>query len=92
MSKSNTAAIDTALLKAKKLWIPEYDLRKALVLIRDFRIASERLNLDPRAVRIALIFGDLCDYHFAKDKLSTKELTMLREIANDLYLGTRRRT
>ena len=89
---SNTAAIDTALFKAKKLGIPEENLRQALVLIRDFRIASELLHLDPRATRIAVIFGDLCDYHFAKDKLSTKELTMLREIANDLFMGTRRRT
>ena len=89
---SNKAAIDTALFKAKKLWIPEFDLRKALVLIRDFRIAAEELNLDPRAVRIALIFGDLCDYHWAKDKLNVKELTALREIANDLFMGTRRRT
>ena len=89
---SNKAAIDTALFKAKKLGIPEENLKQALVLIREFRIDALRLKLDPRATRIALIFGDLCDYHFAKDKLSTKDLTLLREIANDLFMGTRRRT
>ena len=89
---SNKAAIDTALFKARKLGIPENDLRKALVLIRDFREAVIRYNLDPRAGRIALIFGDLCDYHWASQKLDFKQLSILRGIANDLFMGTRRRT
>jgi len=88
----NQAAIDHALLKAKKMGVPEEHLRKALVLIRDFRVEITRLNLDPRAARIALLFGDMCDYHFAKDKMSTKDLTRLREIANGLFMGTRRCT
>ena len=86
---SNKAAIDAAIVKARKLGVPEDSLRQALVLIREFRINVTRLGLDPRAVRIALLFGDLCDYHFAKTKLSVKDLATLREIANDLYLGTR---
>ena len=89
---SNKAAIDTALLKAKKLGIPEKDLKKALVLIRDFSEAVIRHNLDPRAVRIALIFGDQCDYYWASQRLDFKQLSILREIASDLFMGTRRRT
>ena len=89
---SNQAAIDTALWKAKKLGIPEKDLKKALLLIREFRENLIRYNLDPRAGRIALIFGDQCDYYWASQKLDFKQLSILRDIASDLFLGTRRKT
>ena len=89
---SNKAAIDTALLRARRLGIPEKDLKKALLLIRDFREAVIKYHLDPRAGRIALIFGDQCDYYWASQNLDFKQLSILREIASDLFRGTRRRT
>lgn len=89
MSKTNVTAIDVALRKAKQLGIPGEDLRQALILVRELRLNVLELNLDPRATRIALIFADMSDYYMAKNKLSVKELSALREIANDLFHGAR---
>jgi len=71
--------------KAKALGIPERDLTLAMTLIRDFRIRAIKAGLDPRATRIAIIFANLSDYHFAKQRLSPEELAKLEEIARDLY-------
>jgi len=71
--------------KAKQLGIPERDLTLAMTLIRDFRIRAIRAGIDPRATRIAIIFANLSDYHFARPRLSPRELAKLEEIARDLY-------
>jgi len=78
--------------KARALGIPEEDLTKAMVLVRNLRAHAINMNLDPRATRIALIFANLVDYHFARKQLSLDELIKLEEIAGDLYEQARRRT
>jgi len=78
--------------KARALGIPETDLTKAMILVRNLRVQAINLGLDRRATRIALIFANLVDYHFARKQLSLEELAKLEEIAGDLYSEARRRT
>ena len=77
--------------KAKALGIPERDLVRALVLVRDLRARAIAEDLDPRATRIALIYADLVDFHFAKQRLTTEQLQGLRVIAYEFYKGQVRR-
>jgi len=71
--------------RAKRLGIPERDLKQALLLIRDLRLKAFKLGIDPRATRIAIIYMNLSDYHWASKKLTKKELTELKVIAQELY-------
>ena len=48
--------------KAKALRIPERDLVRALILVRNLRAQAISEDLDPRATRIALIYADLVDF------------------------------
>jgi hypothetical protein len=71
--------------KAKALGIPERDLTLAMTLIRDFRIRAIKNGLDSRATRIAILFADLSDEYFAKQRLSENDLAKLEEIARELF-------
>jgi len=71
--------------KARALGIPEKDLARALTLVRNLRAEAINLGLDPRATRIALIYANLVDYHFARQHLSLEDLAKLEEIAGDFY-------
>jgi len=75
--------------KAKALGIPNRDLTRAMILVRDLRVKALREDLDPRATRIAIIFANLADLHFARQKLSPKDLEKLEEIARELYTQAR---
>jgi len=74
-----------ALERAKCLGIPERDLKQALLLVRDLRLETLKLGIDPRATRIAIIYMNLTDYHWASKKLTKRELTELKLIAQELY-------
>jgi len=71
--------------RAHALGIPERDLKRAISLVRDLRASALADKLDPRATRIALIFGLLCDTHFARRRLKEPELSELTVIAEELY-------
>jgi len=70
--------------KLKNLGIPEKDLARAMILIRELRIKAIKMNLDPRATRIALIYGNLADHYFAQRRLGPEDLATLEEIAKGL--------
>ena len=76
--------------KAKALGIPERDLTLAMTLVRDFRIRVITAGLDPRATRIAILFAELVDWHFASKRLAVEEMDKLREIAQDLFAQMRK--
>ena len=71
--------------KARALGIPEKDLKRALMLTRHLRATAYADNLDPRAIRIALLFILKCDTEFAATVLKPDVLKRLEEIAEDLY-------
>jgi len=71
--------------RAKRLGISEKDLTQALLLIRDLRLRVLERGIDPRATRIAIIYANLVDYHWASKILSKKELWELEQIARELY-------
>lgn len=78
--------------KARALGIPDGDLLRAMKLVRNLRVQVIKLDLDPRASRIAIIYLNLCDLHFAKQHLNRDELTALYEIARELYEDQVQRT
>jgi len=78
--------------KARRLGIPERDIVRALTLVRDFRVQVLGEALDSRATRIALIYANLVDYHFVRQRLSLEELAALEEIAGEYFRMARQRT
>jgi len=71
--------------KLAALGISTTDLKKALLMIRDFRIQTLKSGIDPKATRIALLFAELSDCHFAQQKLTNREMKELKQIAKDLF-------
>ena len=78
--------------RAQQLGIPESDLKKALLLLRDVRIRGLQENLDPRAIRIAILFTEKCDREWAQEKLHPVAIAAMDSIAEELYQLARRRT
>lgn len=62
----------------------EEDLRRAMLLAKAFRLNAVAQNLDPKAVRVAIIFLNLTDDHFAAKKLGVKTMLELEEMAQKL--------
>ena len=77
---------EKTLRKAKALGIDELDLKAALLLVREFRREAVVHNLDARALRIALLFGNMVDFYFARQKLDVATLEKLEEISRDLFV------
>ncbi|TRZ51121.1 MAG: hypothetical protein D4S01_05460 [Dehalococcoidia bacterium] len=71
--------------KLKAQGICPIDLRKALILVRNLRIQIIKDSIGPKAARIAILFAELADRHFAQQKLTGAELTELHLIAKDLF-------
>jgi len=71
--------------KLKALGICPMDLKEALILVRDFRIQVVKAGIGPKATRIAILFAELADRHFAQQKLTGAELTELHLIAEALF-------
>lgn len=71
--------------KARALGISDTDLRKALLLARDFRILAINMGLDPRATRIAILYLEKCDRHFMTKKLQPQVARALEEIAEQFF-------
>lgn len=78
-------AFKEANMMARALGIPEIDLAEAMLLLRELRIKAYHSNLDPRATRIALLYGVKGDLEFAKEKLSDGELRALDDIAENIF-------
>lgn len=78
--------------KARALGIPDADLKRVLILVRNLRIQVIKEGLDPRATRIALIYANMADLHFAKKRLTEGELRVLADIAREFFDQVRRRT
>ena len=74
-----------ALEMAKQLGISQADLKSALFVYNKARAALLTNNVNPRAQRVAILFIEEVDRHFAERKLSFRELNKLREIAHKLY-------
>lgn len=87
-----TTLIEPAKQRAHKLGIRERDLQRALALFRNLRASAAADKVDPRAVRIALIFGLMADSKYARRKISPKENSELWLVAAELYNEVVRRT
>lgn len=74
--------------KAKELGVNEVELTAALLLVREFRREAVDTNIDARALRIALLYAEMVDFYFARQKLNAEALEKLKEIARDLFLET----
>ena len=77
-----------ALEMAKQLGISQADLKSAIFVYNKARAALLTNNVNPRAQRIAILYIDEVDRHFAQQKLSFKEMNQLRAIARKLYEET----
>lgn len=77
--------------KAKQLGISETELKLALILMRQLRIDMRKAALHPKAQRVAILYIEEVDRHFAEQKLSFKEMNKLREIAHKFYEETAQR-
>lgn len=62
----------------------EEDVKRALLLIREFRLHCKAQRLDPRAVRLAIKFLLLADSQFALKALSPEEEAQLDNLAHQL--------
>ena len=71
--------------KLKAMRICPMDLKEALILARDFRIQIVKAGICPKVTRIALLFAELTDRHFAQQKLTAIEMRELQQIAEDLF-------
>lgn len=71
--------------KLKVLGIRPMDLKEPLLMIRDFRIQIVKAGIGPKVTRIALLFAELTDRHFAQQKLTAIEMRELQQIAEDLF-------
>lgn len=80
-----------ALFEANKLGISNADIKSAIFLIRDLRQKALAQGLNPRAIRIAILYLERTDKHAAEKKISFKEMNKLRQIANRLYEETAQR-
>ncbi len=64
----------------------DMDLKVAMSLIRDFRLTVVRMQLDPRASRVALKFAlKTDDYSSQKARLSQEEDKLLENLAQRLF-------
>lgn len=59
-------------------------LTRALILLRDLRIQAINEKLDPKAVRIALLYTLKCDTYHSSQKLSKAMMKALDDLAQDL--------
>ena len=71
--------------------ISDSALKRAMLLVRDLRIKAIRRGIDPRAVRIAILFAEKCDREWAAQKLHPTAMVALDTIAEELYQLARRR-
>ena len=78
--------------RARQMGIRDSAIKKAMLLVRDIRIKAVRRGLDPRAVRIAILFAEKCDREWAAQKLHPTAMVALETIAEELYQLARRRT
>lgn len=62
----------------------EESLKKALLLVREFRLHCITQQLDQRAIRVALKFQLMADSQFALKILNPQEEEHLDELAHDL--------
>lgn len=74
--------------RLEELGIPYEDLRKAMILIRDFRAKCLLENLDARAVRIAILFCEMIDRDLAKRRISAAVEVGLLKISSALAQET----
>lgn len=71
--------------KLKALGICSVDVGMALKLVRDLRITAIQDNINPKAMRVAILFAELSDRHFSQQKLHPYEESQLQKIAQDLF-------
>jgi hypothetical protein len=71
--------------RLKALGICPADLSRAITLIRDFRIQAHEQGIGPKATRIAILFAELSDRHYAVQKCTDTEMLQLHAIAKDLF-------
>lgn len=71
--------------RAHALGIPERHIIRALQLVRYLRASAVAERLDPRATRIGIIYLNLTDLHFARQRLSPDVLMELHQIAKEYY-------
>ena len=71
--------------KLKALGICPMDLKTALILVRDLSIQIVKIDIDPKAARIAVLFAELADRYNTQQKLTDAEMKGLQEIAEALF-------
>ena len=83
--------IEEAWARILALGISKADVTRALGLVKDLRTRAVMESLDPRAVRIALVFADAADFHVARKRLDLETLTELEAIGGLLLMDQVRR-
>ena len=73
---------------ARELGIKDSHLYYAINAYKKARAALLVARINPRAQRIAILFVEEVDRHFAQQRISFKEQNKLREIAHKLYEET----
>jgi len=71
--------------KARALGIPESHLTRALILVRNLRAQGLLEGIDPRALRIAILYLEKTDRYFCTKKLQPREMRALEDIAEEFF-------
>jgi len=72
--------------KVKAAGICPTDLMQALVLARQLRIDGLKAGIGSKAMRVAILFTELSDRHFAEQHINPNEESQLQQLAKDLFL------
>lgn len=71
--------------RTRRMGIPDAHMKRALILVRDLRIEAIEERLDPRAVRIALIYALMTDNYASSKVLSMQQERELRRAAEEFF-------
>lgn len=68
------------------LGIPEADVKKALLLVRDLRLSAIADSIDPRAMRFAILFAEKVDTAEAYGRIKAREEIELMAVSSRLAM------
>jgi len=77
--------------KAQALGSSPKLIASALRFLTRIRALTRSFSGIPRATRIALIYANKCDRHFAAKKLTPQDLVKLEEIAHSFFIDQLRK-
>jgi len=71
--------------RTRQLGIPDLHVYRAMELVRNLLAVMLNDGIDPRAQRIALVYVNKCDFHFARKVLSESDLVALEKVADEFF-------